>query len=406
MKLNSTQIFCLTGLSLFALASLGQFQRIQLAPNLAFYFQDIGIFLWLLLNWWLGSKKIWKLVELQNFFRQRPEIFWTLIWILMGWLLALIQANNFQILLRPILYLARLILVVIFSFKLNQKITSAWPNQASKIFPLTALVFGLTILLWGLMQYFWLPDTRFLKTFGWDDHYYRLISTLFDPGFSGLILGITLLGWVGWAREKIFNQTNSMGWLKIGWLNVSFGLITGILLTYSRASYLAIVIGLGWLGLNLWKKVKISLRLTSLILMLTLGLGILILPQPTGEGANLLRVSTVNSRLTTSRFALERLSPVEWWLGNGLFINSRVSSSNQFPDHAQLPDNIFITFLTGIGLGGLLVMLKLWGQKAWLYWQSLTNVSQSIWLAVLTHSLFNNSLFQPQIWLLLQLWLT
>jgi hypothetical protein len=174
-------------------------------------------------------------------------------------------------------------------------------------------------------------DTRFLKTFGWDDHYYRLISTLFDPGFSGLILGNTLLGWIGWVPEKLLGKYHSQVWLKIGWLCISFGFMAGILLTYSRASYLAIAIGLGWLGLNLWQKVKISLRLTSLILVLTLGLGVFILPQPTGEGANLLRVSTINSRLNTSRFAMENLSPLEWWLGNGLFV-SKIPGINKFPD--------------------------------------------------------------------------
>jgi len=35
----------------------------------------------------------------------------------------------------------------------------------------------------GWIQYFLYPDLRALEAYGWDDHYYRLIGTLLDPGF-------------------------------------------------------------------------------------------------------------------------------------------------------------------------------------------------------------------------------
>ncbi|MDZ7586275.1 MAG: hypothetical protein U0946_00850, partial [Patescibacteria group bacterium] len=44
------------------------------------------------------------------------------------------------------------------------------------------------ILAWA--QYLFLPDTRFLLKFGWDEHYYRMIGTVLDPNYLGIMLGI------------------------------------------------------------------------------------------------------------------------------------------------------------------------------------------------------------------------
>lgn len=405
MKSNQLKLSCLIGLGLIALASLGQLQRVQITTSLAVYLQDIGIFLWLLIYQWRHQYQNWNLPTLKTFFKLKPAIFWTLSWIFFGWVLALVQTGDWQLLIRPVLYLLRLSLILVFGHSLAKRLSFVWPAQSKKILPTVAIIFGLCILFWGLLQYFWLPDTRFLKTFGWDDHYYRLISTLFDPGFTGLILGITLFGWLGWVGAEVSRRSSLKPWSKILWLLISISLLGGILLTYSRASYLAIGLGLGWLGFKNRRNRQSHLLWLSLILILILELGTFILPARTGEGVNLQRTSTIISRIDTNQLAIKNLSFSQWWLGKGLFVTNRHQTLSQLPDHAQLPDNIFVTFLTGIGLGGLLVLVKLWGQKSWLYWQGLTSWIQSIWIAVLVHSLFNNSLFQPQIWLLLQLWL-
>src|SRR3989304_8999963 len=50
------------------------------------------------------------------------------------------------------------------------------------------LFFSSAIAVFGLAQYILIPDTRFLAVLNWDDHYYRLLSTLLDPNFTGIIL--------------------------------------------------------------------------------------------------------------------------------------------------------------------------------------------------------------------------
>ena len=42
--------------------------------------------------------------------------------------------------------------------------------------------------IFGWAQYIFLPDLRDLKYLGWDDHYFRLVGTFLDPGFTGIIL--------------------------------------------------------------------------------------------------------------------------------------------------------------------------------------------------------------------------
>ncbi|MFZ2202248.1 MAG: hypothetical protein WAV56_02515, partial [Microgenomates group bacterium] len=44
------------------------------------------------------------------------------------------------------------------------------------------------LLIIGSLQYFLLPDVRFLAYLGFDDHYYRLIGSFLDPNFTGLVL--------------------------------------------------------------------------------------------------------------------------------------------------------------------------------------------------------------------------
>ena len=66
-----------------------------------------------------------------------------------------------------------------------------------------------------------------LARLGWDDHYYRLISVLFDPNFTGLILVLGLI-------LIYFNRPRS--W----WLYAIH--LLALLLTYSRSSYLALLV--------------------------------------------------------------------------------------------------------------------------------------------------------------------
>jgi len=87
----------------------------------------------------------------------------------------------------------------------------------------------------ALFQYFLIPDVRPLEYAFWDPHYYRAVGTFLDPTFLGIILVLTLV----LTSFKLWDK-------KDNWLFVSGGLTyLALALTYSRASYLAFLVGAG-----------------------------------------------------------------------------------------------------------------------------------------------------------------
>src|SRR3990170_4029419 len=54
------------------------------------------------------------------------------------------------------------------------------------------LLSGLALTVFGLAQYLLVPDLTQLKWLGWDDHFYRLVGTLLDPGFTGVMIILTV----------------------------------------------------------------------------------------------------------------------------------------------------------------------------------------------------------------------
>lgn len=398
MKTSENKALLWSGIAIIVLTSLGQLIRWQLTDAVAVYLQDLLVALW------LGYASISARAQFRELVSRVSQLFrwpWIigLVWILLGWSMVLIEQHTAVPLLRAGLYCVRLVAGLSFAWLL----TSIWPPRFSRLYTLLLVGFGGLIGIWGLLQYYLLPDTRFLKTFGWDDHYYRLISTLFDPGFTGLILVLTLVGivFVSWPELKLQAAQRWLQWCQAACLIV---LTAALLLTYSRASFVAFGVAAAWCGWQVWRRNHHwQLGLVALMLAVMLG-GLPFLPRPTGEGVDLTRTSTINSRIDTNRMALRQLTSREWWLGSGLFAGKPAPSNPELPDHAQLPDNILVTLLTGIGLGGLLVWAKIGSLPALRAFSQSPTWLQAMWLAVLSHSLFNNSLFQPHIWLLLMLW--
>lgn len=398
MKNRENNWLIWSGVGIIALTTLGQLIRWQLTANLAVYLQDIFIALWLVVFSRLERDRT------QAFISRAKSLFhWPWIvgvfWLGLGWILVIVDQHTALPLLRAALYILRLLV----SFSFAWLLAELWPKNFSRLFTTTIIGFGSLIGIWGLLQYYIVPDTRFLKTFGWDDHYYRLISTLFDPGFSGLILVITIIAliFLSWAKPQPQRVQLAKQWFQCVCLIV---LTAGLLLTYSRASFVALGVALAWVGYRVWRQNHPwKLGLVALVLAVMLG-GLPFLPHPTGEGVDLTRTSTINSRLDTNRLALRQLTVTQWWLGSGLFAAKSPTTQNELPDHAQLPDNLLVTLLTGLGLGGLLIWGKIGLKPAVQAWLQAPTWLQAMWLAVLSHSLFNNSLFQPHIWLLLSLW--
>src|SRR5690606_13224473 len=90
---------------------------------------------------------------------------------------------------------------------------------------------SLVISVIGLFQYFYFLDLRSLGSFGWDGHLYRLVGSFFDPRYTCLLLTFGfIVTYVYYAKIKSKSS-----------LFIVYLLLISILLTYSRASYLAFI---------------------------------------------------------------------------------------------------------------------------------------------------------------------
>ncbi len=258
------------------------------------------------------------------------------------------------------LYLLRLIsyLSFYFVFTLNKKIS----------LKSTAIVLLIFTLL-GLVQYYFLPDTRFLKLYGFDDHYFRLISTLIDPNFAGAILAASVFVVLG-SMPGVYKA-------------VSLLPLTALTLTFSRSSYLSFLVGLVVLLILKFKKQYLIIVPVLILLVLTV-------PKPFGEGVNLTRTFSIQSRWNTivNQFTTIQKQPIF-----GVGFNTLKSSVNQspYPDRAtgSLPNSyLFVLVTTGlVGLASYLYFL----------FQSVEK-SRSVFITaslfvLFTHALFNNTLF-------------
>ena len=220
------------------------------------------------------------------------------------------------------------------------------------------LVISATIFLFiGFFQYFLLPDTRFLTYLGFDDHYFRLIGSLIDPNFTGLVLVVfTLL-----APKRFFVVP-----------------LLALALTFSRASFLALAVSLVYLSFT--KK-----QFKLLFLLLILGVFLYFAPKPFGEGVNLFRTFSIISRFENQKQAL------------AIFLKNPILGVGFGP---RKIDNSFIFVLATTGTVGFIAFIAFL-KKAWQVTPD--PLIKASLLAVLIHSLFNNSLFYS--WILALLFL-
>lgn len=238
----------------------------------------------------------------------------------------------------------------------NKKLTQRWLFLAIVIVAIT-----------GLLQYIFLPNVAFLSAFDWDDHYYRLIGLFLDPGFTGIIL---VLGLIMAFPKKIMLL-----------------FYAAIVLTYSRASFLAFLVSMA-----VYKKFLIA----ALVLILTLP----ILPKAPSEGTNLNRENSTWARINNWRMTLNiwKTSPI---FGVGFDTYRYVQKIDSNSHSGAGADSSILLVLATSGLLGLLaytsLLLTMWrlGRH--------NLVFAAGFLAILVHSFFNNTLFYP--WVMEWLWI-
>ncbi|HEX9007923.1 MAG TPA: hypothetical protein VF837_01550, partial [Patescibacteria group bacterium] len=89
------------------------------------------------------------------------------------------ESSLFNIL-KASLYLLRVVTYPSFYYAVK---LVKWENIKSSV--TASLILFLSL---SLFQYVIFPDTRALKYAGFDDHYFRLIGTFFDPNYTGAML--------------------------------------------------------------------------------------------------------------------------------------------------------------------------------------------------------------------------
>ena len=323
---------------LFTAMAFGELQRL---PGLPLYLHDLILAGLLVANF------------------RRLKFYRPILWFSLAAVISLIGAS-FRMPLNQVLigslYLARFL---VYSLLINLAIK-----------PIYLIGYSSAIAGLGLVQYLSVPDTRWLFALNWDEHYYRLLSTLFDPNFTGiiLVLGLVLI---------YFYLPAQAGRPKIWWL---YGLhLAALWLTYSRSSYLALFAAVA--AIIVLKK-KFKLILFAVIFAVSL----LLLPRPGGEGVKLERIMSVKQRLSNYQLGLEfwRQSPV---FGLG-FNTLRYFRDNPASHSASGLDSSLIFVLATGGIVGLIAYLNLLRSL----WQ--TSLVMKVTLAaLLVHSLFVNSLF-------------
>lgn len=266
---------------------------------------------------------------------------------------------------------------------------SCYLSNQSKFRLLTILGLGTAAL--GLLQYWAFPDVRNLAVSEWDPHYFRIVGTFLDPGFTGLILVFTLI--LISLRPFKSQLLNLLAW---------GGTYLALALTYSRSSYLAYLIAMAYLA---WvRKSKLFFLLVVFLFLLTLSL----LPRSSGgEGVNLERTSSIQARITNWQHSLKIISDHPS-LGVGFNTYRYAQANYGFLDsskwlvsHAGAGADSSLLFVAATtGLVGLIVYL-------W-YLSSLCRFPAVRYylFPLLVHSFFLNSLFYPPVLLWLALLLT
>ncbi len=246
------------------------------------------------------------------------------------------------------------------------------------------------LILLGGIQLLVMPDLAVLRPDGWDPHRYRLVGTFLEPAFLAAVLGISLIGiWYQHQREN-GSQTLLM--------RVVIGL--AILLTASRAAVGALLVT----GIA-------SLLRQKAYRMVLFGMGILIiiaglipfLPRPDGEGWNLLRTSTIQSRIVDASEAVEiwQQSPI-WGVGYNQIGAFRDREDKTLFDRDHAAHSFHASYLIVLVTGGV-IGLGAWGCFLW-QMVRLGGILPALLLFLGLFALVDNVLLHPLVIFWIGLW--
>lgn len=358
--------------SILGLAVLGQLERVEFSLGRAMYVHECLLLLFVFLFFPLVHKKAHIL---------KPFL-WLNVWILLTILFHFFAQHVAP--LTPLLYLARLDVYVAFGIILFHLIRGGFISRSTVWWFTCASIVTLCVLGW--LQYVYIPDTRNLVYLGWDDHYLRMIGTIFDPGFLGAIVGLGALILQHKLFTMKFEKSSRFALLQWMWLLC----VSALLFTYSRASFVAFACGTLFLFYRERKRGYIGI-------LAFFSLAVLCLPRPASEGARLERTVSIVARVNSVQSGVSRLSGFEYVLGKGWYAGKEEGThpvgGNQVGSHNSAPENSFIFILSSIGLVGL--GLGLWCAYALLSFFQWRSEAVLIFVSMGGHAFFSNTLFYP-----------
>lgn len=366
------------------LLSFGQLLRFELPQSLALYPHDILLPLITGLTLWMYRHTISK-----NWVRwitlHRLETLTVLFFVLtavMQW-----GRHNDPV---QLLYLLRLVVYVaglgaIFTL-IQQRHVYTWLFWG-----------GAALLLWfSSIMYVLFPDSRGLSFFGWDEHYYRMIGTLFDPNFTGMVL---VAGTIFGIYLTLSNSSETIK--KISILAI-IAFSAGIGLTFSRSALVSLALTLVVMLALQFVKYRHYFSAMSKLAVLSVCcviLALLVAPKPGGEGIKLLRTVSIATRITSdseqvTAHSYSRLLLGPLGAGQTSTEQSMLASTPAVAYHPKTANNFLVTILTWGGVAGLLLCLGLvikWGaflikNHTW---------AAGIGIAWLINAQFNNSILEP-----------
>jgi len=259
-----------------------------------------------------------------------------------------------------LLYLYRLHLYFIYFFYLQYHTQKN--KKFSKVIKNGIFIVAVLTIISTLIQYFLYPDLRNLFYLGWDPHLYRTFGVFFDTSIAAAIFGIFLL-------------TVNQPIIKIIYLLL-------VALSFSRSIYLGLSLTLIYLFIQQKRFKHIFLFLLIFTSLIS------IIPKPSGEGVNLSRLYSIESRIVDYREGIElwKNKPI---FGYGYNRIRYIKNSNSVHSGAAF-SSIFITILVSSGILGLLSFI-------WALWslRKINRIAPRLLLFLCIISLFDNILLHP-----------
>lgn len=342
---------------------------------------------------------------------QKIKITWNIVWLAMVMFLIVSLMTNIRAsfdfhsgnLVTMWLYWARMILYSCF-LPITWSVVSWYDN--GWMYLKWLLTAGIVLLLLGFLQLIFFPNIIFLAQYGWDPHIGRLLSTFLDPNFVGAVFVFFLA-----ICFAFYFQYKQWGLAKFGWMGLTLLFALGIVLTYSRSAYVALVVV--FLILSFWKDKRILLFGIIAGTMMFFGD-----PRVMERVDGIFQVDeTAQKRIISWENSLQIVEDNVWY---GIGYNNMLDENMRrgFVKDARLhsaagSDSSYLTVWSTMGLLGLIwyvffwvitVSVLLWKHvvekkdnlKKWLY----LGVGVGI-IGVLVHAQFTNSLLYNHIYMII-----